>query len=527
MSKAENIKSNRGKIREVNILVPKQKPESRTKYVTKKPVQPKVPGRSQPKKTKTPKPNSEHNIIPVPPSENRPQTVKKSMEVPQKNRSMKSPGKRATERSPQPKSNKGAPARKRARTSKQKPTTRNPKKTEKKPSKKALKPKATISLRLEEPGLHIADRHPSRKVIELLLLQVIAKITNTPIKPKRGRIIITEDQINKIVQNDADRTLILRYISTKIDQYLSGDLKILAWDYLNQFGIPDKIELKYPQLPGFLNNLAFTFKLKITLDVLLLYYPPETIQKILMELPDVTQLSIQDIEQYEHYFWDVKDDLDLPRVKLALANLLRTIRYEITSGENYVKHRESIGDPVSSKELANIHSLLEGINGTDQPNPLSPEQNFQLVLTPYLKSDKPELYCPWRKVCSVTDHSKPMESYKLQISVLEGNLSIDDIFLKIGFIPKKYRDVERCAQDLIQYLMMETSKHLVGQNLENTSNFFKKKALPFANFLRLLGVSAINQQLPSFSEEIERVERDPTDFEDIFEKQQQIFTKKT
>lgn len=154
--------------------------------------------------------------------------------------------------------------------------------------------------------------HPMRKFIELLLLEIYSSVPGQyprqRLKPleESAAVHLSKQQLKTRMSTRRDRTHARQYIARRFMGGLHPDVRVLLFDYLTHFDLPESIDLRYDAIPADVYQLAHNVIQRRVIETLsLIGEPLESIRENLTRVEGTLAPTIEQIECYLYFFWNL------------------------------------------------------------------------------------------------------------------------------------------------------------------------------------------------------------------------------
>ena len=191
---------------------------------------------------------------------------------------------------------------------------------------------------------HISEFHPMRAFFEYLILEFNSGIKTHLSGKIKGKMALSRYSKSKELK---------KYLRETIENFLIGDIKILAEYYLERGIWPKKISLKYKSIPSGVFRIILDQRLQKLVQLMAImgdYSVTEITTQANEYIGLGSKLSVQVVGKYLYYFWNV-----LPSEGQESLDRIRRIQFLVSDrrlSEIYSDHIEVALGNLSPFEIA-------------------------------------------------------------------------------------------------------------------------------------------------------------------------------
>ena len=190
----------------------------------------------------------------------------------------------------------------------------------------------------------VAEIHPIHKYIEFLILEFNSGIKTHLSGKIKGKMSLSRYSKSKELK---------KYMHETIENFLIGDIRILAENYMQRGIWPKKISLKYNSIPSGVFRIILDQRLQKLIQLMALK-GDHSVTEITTQANEYiglgSKLSVQVVGKYLYYFWNV-----LPSEGQESLNRIRRIQFLVSDrrlSEIYSDHIEVALGNLSPFEIA-------------------------------------------------------------------------------------------------------------------------------------------------------------------------------
>ena len=306
-------------------------------------------------------------------------------------------------------------------------------------------------------------------------------------QPKEGPVAVTNYMLTKIFKNKEDKKILKQYISSAIGTSLSTDQKILAWDYLKNHKLPDRINLKYnyilPETIAIVGNsiqrkgIESGFSAKMS--------PKSIYELICKDNPNYYNPTIKQIEMYGYFYWNIipENGENVSRADIATkidelyTNINRGTNYKLNAEKNGIILDDDVADIIDNCQYSYVQDL--GF----YKRKIS-ENDYRMVATPYYGVDTPDHYTMWTNITPESDVVDPLYTYNVQKKILMGAASIPEVVSAKGHLgPDEFDDYEG-IREMIRLSIMNSLNKMHNDTEYNAFLYINGTALGVSKIAR-------------------------------------------
>lgn len=283
----------------------------------------------------------------------------------------------------------------------------------------------------------IYDLHPMRKYFEIILYECYLgekefnKTIGLQIRDLDS-IEVSKAKLETRIKLKAEILETKKYISRKIMRENHHDQKVLMWDYLRYGTLPKTINLRYHFIPAVTIETLKTYKQREAIEAYTtIGLHPEEIANILNRNPELVEITAEEIEVYQYFFWNLDPEGIMPVYPVQiLADYILQLREDVNNNYHYVIDMYKKSDTL-----------------TDEVKEKYNEQ--KMVNTPYNESDKIDLYKLW-SVIVFNQRVPPLHSFRAIISVSNGDISLSSLNQMVQVVDYSVLSFDEQMQELSQ-----------------------------------------------------------------------------
>lgn len=345
--------------------------------------------------------------------------------------------------------------------------------------------RAKVTRFIQPSTLSIYDYSPIRKYIEYEYYLVYS---GQVAKERRGVIgesspaKVSARELKKRFNSKTEREAIIAYISKRAIQYFHRDQKILIWDYLRNKGLPDSIDMDYDIIPRKVMFVCFSFNRRRIIEALTtIGQPVGYITDVVNRDPYETPISDEEVECYQHFFWntEIKHVLDYPIQ--SLVAYMHNLRHDIEHGNNYVGEKSKALKGKINTKTGKLYTHEEIISEAVKSGD---DDMVKAVHAPYINSpgSRDDLI-PWSTLSLANTRTRPFSGYGLISLISSGDLTVDQIINRLGIHNVEdlttYNNLRKLA-----FLSSSEAINRIGRGeIEEAAYYLSKIGLPATRML--------------------------------------------